>query len=205
MKVSTFLIGICLLFSFGSFAQPQQGRHVIGGSSSFNFTKSPTPVSNNYNLTFGISPMFGKFLTDNLLLEGGFGYSVAHYRTNNTTLLTRSTSHSISGIAEITRFFGVSDKFYITLGGFLNVGFGPSKTVNEIAGIVTTSNTYTVSSGLGLAPGLAFFLHENWMLYTKIGALGYSMIYYEGSGEMSHSVGYNFATNPFSLGFRYMF
>ena len=187
-----------------SFAQPKQGNYVIGGSTGFNFNKAANSLSNNYGSSFRIDPQVGKFMSDKFLLEGGLGYSLDHGRTNNNVLLSKNTSHSISGNIELTRFLPVADKLYFTLGAYINSSYGLSKSIWETFGSITTNQSNTVRAGIGITPGLAYFLNEQWMIYSNIGALGYDLTYFDSSGLTSHDVGYSFAANPFSIGVRYI-
>ena len=187
-----------------SFSQLQAGQYVIGGSSNFNYYKSSNASSTN-NFIFGVTPTFGKFLTDKLLLEGTLGYEINFSQTDHSSnLIQRNISHNITGGIALTRYFSIVDKFYVTLGGYLNAGFGPSKLSTISGGVKTSTSDFNVSSGVGVTPGLAILLNDRWLAFTNFGSLGYSLNYNDGTGISTHSLGYSLKTNPISIGVKYI-
>jgi len=197
--ILTLLIGIMYTYSF---AQPKQGNYVIGGSTSFDFDNSSITGVDNFSTSAHLIPQFGKFLSEKILLEGGIGYSWIYNRTNNNSILAKIHTHGILGNISINRFFALTDKLNFTLGGYLSSSIGFANSTWESSGNITTSSSNRLMAGIGATPGLAYFINDKWMVNAKVGSLGYSMTHF--GGNYFHHIGYNFTSDLFSLGIRYI-
>lgn len=204
MKNIVLLMTFSVVLVGTAFGQIEKGKYALGGNFGFNFYKEANSLSNNYSYSIDLAPSFGRFIRENLLLEGKIGYGLNHNRSNNGTSLTRTTGHEVFAMAKITKFFSITDKFHLTLAGYLSAAYEPRKSITEIGGISSTSSSFSVSSGLGARPGLAFLLNDNWLIHSSVGNFGYTMKYFETNDAISHRIGLNLEDSFFSIGIRYI-
>ena len=186
--ISTFAVLFLLVQT--SLAQPEKGKYIIGGTSSFGY--SANRVNDNINsLNFSIQPQFGKFISDKTVLYGGLGYQLRRQRNQN--LIT--SSQGFSATFGFTRFRPLVNGLYLTLDGRVNAGY------NYSSNPYTTDGYY--SAGIAFSPGLAYFLNDRWMIYSNIGSLYYNY-YTEPVGNFNNEFGYSFRANNFSVGARFI-
>ena len=200
MKKSLLLCLTVFSISFLSYAQPQKGLYELGGSVNFSYSKS----SKNWyylSLNSSISPEFGRFITDNLVLGGVMGYSFDYYKDPNSNPTSTIYEHGIGLGAYVTRYFGISDKFYFTITGSLYPKFGTQ--IKELGSV--KSNTNDLSFTLSAYPGLSYFINSKLAVYCSVGNLYYTGDYFFNSKSMSNAAGLSLSGSSIKLGVKYYF
>jgi hypothetical protein len=207
-KISLFVMMLVLLAN-NSFSQPAEGRMFAGGSFQF-LTGSEKQKANSTTTkvggttVFSLQPMVGLFIADNLAVGGGIGYSItANSRPvgDNDRIDTRSLFY----IAPFARYYLNTG----TVGAFaeasLGLGFGGSK----IKQGNNTSDGPSISTlGIGIAPGIYYYVAENISLDAKLGFLGYSRSqdkYDNGGKEIEQEFGLNLRTTSLQFGILFHF
>lgn len=189
MKALTTFAVLFLLVQT-SLAQPEKGKYIIGGTSSFGY--SANRVNDNINsLNFSIQPQFGKFISDKTVLYGGLGYQLLRQRNQDFTTYGQGFNASFG----FTRFRPLVNGLYLTLDGRINAGY------NLYSNSFISSDYY--STGIAFSPGLAYFLNDRWMIYSNIGSLYYNY-YTEPVNGFNNEFGYSFKANNFSIGARFI-
>jgi len=154
MKKTTILMSAIILFAFTTHAQTQKNWYIIGGNLSnigLDFQE------NNTAFSFNITPRVAWFVKDNLAVGAEVLAGV------NTSSGFTSVTY---GIGPIARYY-VSQKD-LTLGRarfFLDANVGIYGTNIKTTGIPSST---TNGLGIGIGPGLAYFLNENIALETLL-------------------------------------
>lgn len=156
MLSKTHLISFILLFSISLFGQEalNKGVFTLSGSMTYTSSSSTTNFLNienkTDNLTIGISPSFGYFIIDNLLIKSNlfFHYNeqTSYYNSFTPSLIDLSEDISRTNISR-DYTIGIGLKYYFRLSGFnpfISADYGYS---NAITGN-NDANTYTFSVGL---------------------------------------------------------
>jgi hypothetical protein len=199
MKTKLFLLGIMILaLSSGSIAQPAAGKGFVGGSFSIsasnNKQKSGSTTTENWKSTnFSIGPRAGFFLSDNLAVGAGVGFSRSsttypNYLMNNDRVV-RSSNFSLSPFARY--YFGIDNVGFFAEANS-SLGYGRSKVT---LGNTTTEGPKTSSFSMGIAPGFYFYVNENLSLDTRFGFLGFSRSQSKNNDDNKN------ITNGFSMDF----
>ncbi len=137
--------------SFSSFAQTEQGKFIVGGTASYQSTKSDAdnaePAEN-----FSLVPNFGYFVSDNFALGTGLGYtySKANFSSpsgQNEAIVVRPFGRYYMGLADQFKFFGQLS---------IPMAFGTTKSTDANGDVITKTGTST-TVGVAVSPGFAFF------------------------------------------------
>lgn len=166
----TFLI-ISVLFVGTTIAQPAAGGLFVGGS--FNFStgsekgkSATTTVELSSDLSFGIAPKVGFFMSDNMAVGASIGFST--YR-NEVAAANRVTNINDFEITPFARYYMGSGNFGLFGEGIISLGFGGSSTT---IGNITTEGPPTNSLRIGAIPGVYYFISENFALEAQFGFFG---------------------------------
>src|SRR5687768_16114017 len=113
-----FVAAIFLAVSIQSFSQFNKGDKVLGGTLSFNTSKSENSqygIVATKSTNFGIYPSFGILINSNLEIGGVLGYSSGHDEWSATETSTDRKSNYFTAGLYVQRYFVISDKFLFSL------------------------------------------------------------------------------------------
>jgi len=199
----TFLI-ISVLFVGTTVAQPAAGGLFVGGS--FNFSTigekaeaagTTTEISTEMN--FGIAPKVGFFISDNLAIGAGVGYSIWRWDDLPDNEIVRASLFEITPFA---RYYLGGEKFGLFGEGIISLGFGGSSVTD---GNITTEGNPVNYLTIGAIPGVYYFISENFALEAQFGFLGLERTV-ETSGQGAAEIrsiesGFSFELNPSTISF----
>lgn len=193
------------LFAFG-FANAQDAKEesaggmgfangdiFITGSVGFN-SESTGDLKEN---TFNIAPSVGFFVSDNIAIGGRLGYSSSKF------------DDGIGDDAESSTFsIGAFGRYYATPGSqfsmFVELGANyRSTSSNDGSGDEDVKST---GFGIALAPGISYFVSDNWAIEASIAALSYNTDKPDFDGaESTDNFGLNVDFTNVSVGVIYKF
>jgi hypothetical protein len=211
---SLFLLVIVISFCTAN-AQIQAGKSMLGfsisadnqvqSSGKFNAT-SYTDLSHTFSI--GLSPQYGYFLSDNLLVGLGVSYNYYSYQTNSyysdstPTDGLRDRQHNVYIYPYVRYYNNIGGNFYCFLQGSFSFGYSFEVQEHLQSGSSHTTDKYDTYS-LGIVPGLCYVISNKFLLETTIGGLGY---YYKIQGNNKASdFNFNFDISGIGLGFKYIF
>lgn len=207
---TTFIILLIVLISEVSVAQINKGAIFLDGSGGFNINRSVNDdVSNNYKTTYRNSQAYlgsqiAFFTSETFSLGAGVSFDFSRSSADNNGAKSKYSTNLVSLTTTATRYFNLVDKLYFT--GALTLAGGAGITKNEPD--ETKYNMYEVRTNV--APGLAYFISNRWMVTTTIGSLFANYRWrkfngpVEGNKYNEFNGGLSFELNTFSVGFRYL-
>ncbi|NBW37398.1 MAG: porin family protein [Cytophagia bacterium] len=186
------IIAILVLFTTTVKAQTAKGNMVIGGSFRFSSTTQQTTNDDLKSSSFGISPSFGYFVSDNLAVGVNVGFNSVNY--------TNDDKQSEFDFGPFVRYykFIADDKFAFTAdAGF---GLGSGKYDSQLSGERKTS-----SFNVYVSPGFAYFFSPKWSLDFQLQGISYSTNDPNKDADNDKGSYFTFGVSSFSpsLGFRY--
>ena len=202
-----------LLIYFGVNAQLEQGNVSLGGSFSFStrniYDDNPSGDVNINSNGFSFRPRIGYLVSDRAIF--GLGFEVyTHSNDIQENSLTRKYNTTSFSVEPFYRYyFSVGDKFGLFLHSAVSYGF--SKTKNSETNDLGTSETAITGRrfGLGVWPGINYFINNKWAVEAGFGGIGYSIAKNKSDGETSDAEskmnGFhaNFGISSFSLGVKF--
>lgn len=199
--VPLFLLVISIHVLVAQTSEPvesiNKGTKFIGGSFSFSSMK----IDETYKYSgVSIGPGMGYYIQDDLAFGGFLSYN---FSKNEQPNINSSSTFSGIGInVFILKNYRITNNFFFTLQPQLSVGSGKQEYSNIIA------NDYSrFDFGLGISPGMMFFVSRKFALQTSLGNLsyGYERRKPESGGNTSntHSFGLNGALSASSFAIRY--
>lgn len=193
--------------SFLSFAQPQKGTWIIGGSGSVFFQRPASDNPIDFRINAGVHPGIGRFVSDRLVLSGDVGYSFTLSEQGTVMVGTKYEEHSIDGGIGLTRYFSIGEQLFFTLNGSLDLGYARGVSSVENNNLFNSSSSLAnnqLRASINLSPGLAYFVNANWMITTQIGSLFYQISSSDQYPKTGHLAGYRFTANSFGIGVSYL-
>jgi outer membrane protein len=152
------------VFLGGNFGLNMSGGKFDNGTIT---TDKPTAVS------FNISPMVGKFLSENVAVGALIGFSFSQTNNNGTPEVINSSS--TIGITPFLRYYAIKmDKFSIFGQG--NLGFSYSGSMSKVNG-TSTHGPKTTTLSFTVMPGLAYDVSSKLSLETNINFLNLGLTY----------------------------
>jgi Outer membrane protein beta-barrel domain len=171
-----------------------QGDVYVTGSVGFGSTSKVTAYKTS-QVTF--SPTVGYFVTENISI--GLGLTVANGSVQNTEMSDTNKTNTFG--------IGVNGRYYFTPASkfsmFLGLGID-SRTDKQTP--ATGTATKFSSFGLGLEPGINYFVSKNFSIEAKIAALSYrsGKADYDGAeNESSFGLGVNLAAINFGVNYKF--
>ena len=145
------------------------GLNTSGGS----FDNGNITTDKPSSVSFNISPMVGKFLSENVAVGALINFTLS--RTNNNGTPEVINSSSAIGITPFLRYYAIKmDKFSIFGQG--NVGFSYSGSKSKVDG-TSTDGPKTTTLSLNVMPGLAYDVSSKLSLETNINFLNLGLTY----------------------------
>ena len=174
MKAALF-IGALILFSQSALtAQIEKGVTSLGGVASFESSKSTSSTSSsNYN-TFNLSPSYGRFITDKIMVKGRLNSILQNGTIDNTSsdFDYKYNSKLVNLEAEARYYFNPNAKWKLFGGISAGMTFTKSK-------ITYLGNSYPETNFKNNGPNFSVFGGVNRFLNNEIaleGTLGFSYI-----------------------------
>ena len=169
-----------------------EGDLFVSGSVGFNSTSQDEAKENSLNF----SPSIGYFVSDNIAAE--FGLIVGSNKFEEGDF--ESTNSNFGASLGATYFFTPSNQFSFTVGA--GVSYVSSK--SEIEGIDDESKVN--SFAIAVAPGINYFISDQFALRASVGALSYSSSKADFEGaEAVNSFGLNLNLSDINFGIVYKF
>jgi outer membrane protein len=167
------LIVIFVLFPFILNAQVFLGGNFGLNMSGGNLDNGNIKTDKPSTVSFNISPMVGKFLSENVAVGALIDFSFS--QTNNNGAPEVINSSSTIGITPFLRYYAIRiDKFSIFGQG--NVGFSYSGSMSKVDG-TSTNGPKTSTLSLTVMPGLAYDVSSKLSLETNINFLNFGLNY----------------------------
>src|ERR1035437_1739066 len=178
------IIIIILLQSLTAGAQIQTGTHVLSGIFQINTNNSKETNWQNdqteyKNLNYNISPSYGYYISENVAIGLGVGYSSYDDKTINSSLSNvKFSTENKNYVFNFSPFVRIThpiiEHLYCNLNIYFSYGIGsdesdytsPSFTIPPITGNQT-------SMSIGISPGLDYFLNNHFAL-----TFNYANLYY---------------------------
>jgi outer membrane protein W len=164
------ILTVAAVFAFG-FANAQDKKESGSGYAKGDlfvtgaFTLGSTNDKNSEEKTngFEIAPQVNYFVTENISLGARIGYATGKAETAGTTTADNSTLG-----------FGLAGRYYFTPASqfslFAELGVDYSSLTNNMPGSDYKFNEF----GLALAPGLNYFVSNNFSIEAKVAVLGFA-------------------------------
>lgn len=208
-------------------AQVQKGAMLLGGMVGFTHYNNDKDSFSNDQITgnhnskssiFTIIPRFGYFVGNTFELGIGAGYS---YRKSESSMENDNSSYGYSQEDKekkfkinpyLSKYFKISEKFYITGTFNLIAGFGkynsiftPSDSSNE------RDEEYNLFDlDINVTPGITYFINKNWALSGNIGQIYYSWSkkvldtdVEDKPNDSFSGFGFDMSFNTFAVGIQY--
>lgn len=173
MKKLLFLIAIFLV-AYKANAQTEAGNFMIGGNVYFNTSKVNNSPSSKQT-SFAIYPSAGYFISKNLAIGTGIGYSHNKYNIN----MAGGGTYSFSVIKEHQVYISPFARYYVDIAeqfklfGQFSVPISFGKTTDDATAAATNGQT-THAYGVALAPGIAFFPSKRIGIEFSVNGIGYT-------------------------------
>lgn len=183
-KLLLSLVAVSAL-AFGAQAQTEKGKVMLGGNVGFNTSKVDGASKADFN--FRAIPSVGYFVSDNLAIGTGVGYSY------DKSVSDRNLNQSFE-VAPFGRYYaGLSDQFKFFGQLSVPMSFGNNKAVNA-EGDTGDKTASTTRIGAYLSPGFAFYPTKRVGIEVSVNGLGYNN--YSVKNELT---GNKVKTNEFGL------
>lgn len=141
-----------------------KGTKFIGGSFSFSTSTTDEFLKST---TFSIGPEAGFYIKDDLAVGGFLGYN---YARNEQIGIDNFSSASVIGLtAFLLKNYKITNNLFFTLEPQLSLGFGKQRFSNP-----DFSDYSLFNFGLGVSPGVMFFVSRKFALQTTIGSLSFN-------------------------------
>ena len=183
MKSVTIFI-IVVLFTSLNMAQQKKALVSIGGEIGYSYSSDLEDIAygplENITSRYLINPSIGYFLTNNIELGIGLGFS----HTTNETKGENADSENKQNIFSISPFGRYYNYFNEDLGLFLELnllyGFGNSENVYRS---VTKTNNDVTNYSVKLNPGLFYYISNTILISASINVLDYQKTKYKLQGS----------------------
>ncbi len=192
------------LFSFNAHAQIEKGATTLGGSLQYNASKSTSSISNNSSTGFSISPSYGRFITDKIMVKGQLSTTLGKGNIVNSGTNAydyKSNLKALSIDAEVRYYFNPKAKWKFFGSASASKSF-QKYSFTSTQNNVSTTNKYNFDDlDYSIFGGVNKFINEDIALEAK---LGYSTdingLLFRGLGiqRKGHYIGFNLGLNNFT-------
>ncbi len=169
MKKTLLTLAAIAGLTIAANAQTEQGKFIVGGQVGFQTSKvKDTDVKNN---SFSINPTVGYFVSDNIAVGTGIGYSWAKQETN----ADNSVKTDAFQVSPFVRSYSGNGpfKFFAQLSVPMEWGKTTTETSNS------SSEAKFESYGVELAPGFAYFPTSKIGIELKVRGLYFNSYKYK--------------------------
>ena len=179
------------------------GRWFIMGQAGFNTSDK------GHNQTYAIVPQVGNFVSSDVALGLGIGYQGSKLETVNSNDNVIGTEKGNLFLVKpfARKYWGVAKNLFIF--GELAVPLGFGKVTNEqnLGNSTFSTEAKYTNIGVQVAPGLDYYLSDNWSLEATFGLLGWNSVKpKDGDASNSFNFGLNSGVdNGVKIGIKYTF
>lgn len=166
-------------------AQTEKGKFIVGGTIGYSSTKYDNEQNDNKQTNLDLLPSAGFFVSENLALGLGIGYSrnvnEIDYKADITIHLAYYMRKDISDYFTISPFIrhyvNISEKFKFFSQFSVPMKWGTKKYEidhkNPAADVIPDSKSKTTSIGVGIEPGLVYFPAKKIGIQLSVAGLSY--------------------------------
>lgn len=200
------LLATALAFGINVNAQEKEsvsleGRWFIMGQAGYNSSHEGDVQS------YSFAPQIGTFVSEDIALGLGVGYIGSKEESENANVVN-TNKESLLVVKPLARkYWNVANNFFIF--GELSVPLGFGKITNEtsLGNTTTSAEAKFTNIGVQLAPGLDYYLSDNWSLEATFGLLGWNSVKpKDGDAANSFNFGLNSGVdNGVKIGIKYTF
>lgn len=152
-------------FAVSTQAQTEKGKILLGGN--VGFSSSKVDGVNKSDIGFSVIPSAGYFVSDNIAIGTGVGYTY-------DKMVSKKTLNQAFEVAPFGRYYvGLSDQFKFFGQLSVPMSFGNNKVV-DADGKVGSKVASTTDIGVTVAPGFAFFPTKKIGIEFSVNGLGYN-------------------------------
>ena len=196
-----------LILGANAFAQENDngvsldGRWFIMGQAGYNSSNEGNTQS------YSIVPQVGNFVSEDVALGLGIGYigSKNESEVNNVTNTQKENLFVVKPFAR--KYWGVAKNLFVFGELSVPLGFGKNTSETSLGNTTTTGEAKYTNIGVQVAPGLDYYLSDNWSLEAAFGLLGWSSTKpKDGDSANSFNFGLNSGVdNGVKIGIKYTF
>jgi hypothetical protein len=181
--------------SGGGFAN---GDVFITGSVGFTSQSMGDFKSNSFNIT----PMVGFMVSDNIAIGGMLGYASSTADVDDPDFGTVEFKTNAFSVGAFGRYYATPSSDF-SFFGQASVAYISMTSEFDVAG---SEELKTTGFGIEVAPGISYFLSDNWAIEATIGALSYNTMKpdFEGA-ESTDTFGLNLNLQDVNVGVIYKF
>ncbi|SEK55588.1 porin family protein [Parapedobacter koreensis] len=198
MKKLFLTLSAAIAVTFAANAQTEKGKIILGGNVSYDYSKIKDLDTEGHSLS--IVPSAGYFVSDNLAVGTGLGYSYEKNTVDADIFGSSNTVHAFS-VAPFARLYKGDGNFKFFGQLSVPMAWGTAKADDTKLGNIETY-------GVELAPGFAYFPTSKIGIELSVRGLYYqnaSIKPEEGSNVTSNSFGLNADSFAPKLGVQFYF
>lgn len=187
MKKLFFASAFALFGAMNAQESGFEGKTFVMGQIGYNETAQQTELVGDVKVkTFSIAPTIGHFIAPTVAVGAGLGYSSAKVEGDSENLNTFSVTPLVR------KYWGVGNNLYIF--GQAAIPFSWSK----------YGDAKVSSIGFQVAPGLDYFITNNWSIEATVGAFGFNSVKPKG-GKSTTNTNLGLNLNDIKFGVKYVF
>ncbi len=173
MKTKFVATIVALTMSTTLMGQAAEGGYFAGGSFNFSISSSSstsgnTTIDGPTTTRFGINPIAGMFLDDNLAIGAGVGFNLNSQKTpmgDNDVTVTQT----VFSLSPFARYYMGAENVGLYAEAGIGVGFGGSSVKS---GNTTTDGPSIFNFDIGVVPGVYYYIAPGLSLEARFGFLG---------------------------------
>ncbi|MFC0774636.1 outer membrane beta-barrel protein [Terrimonas alba] len=194
MRKTLLSLIVASLFVLTAQAQIKRGSIFLGGDvSGYTYKTEWENAIDQKSKGLNISPVFGKFIKDNLVVGGSLSYSVSNTENDPGT---ENKAHGYGAGVFIRKYKNIgSSGFYLFIQGGLNGGYSKQKTDDPF----TTSEIKRTTIGINANPGISYAVGKKFHLETGFNNLIAASYSHEKGESNSNSNNVDYKSNGFSV------
>lgn len=205
MKKLILSIVTLAAISFSSNAQTEKGKFIVGGTASYQSTKSDADNA-KANESLSLVPNLGYFVSDNFAIGTGLGYNYS-----KTAVASPTGKEEAIIVSPFGRYYmGLSDQFKFFGQVSVPMAFGATNSTDANGDVIDKTGTST-SVGVAVSPGFAYFPTKKIGLEFALTGVSYNSYTVKdaneneikGAGREDFSFGTNFFTPKIGIQFHF--
>lgn len=200
-SISLVVLLLCSSLTYGQFSK---GDMYLGGAFSFSTHSTPMSGLENISRSFSVVPSLGYFINENMALGARVGYSNNYSKaTSSVSFVTENLDQSLITGFFARRYFSLSDKFFFTVIGSVDLNQGSNKQTETILNTTTVNKSKDLRVTAAVRPNFVFFPTPKWAFDVSIGNIGYTI--YKDITSKNTTNSFNLQYGAVSLGVSYYF
>ena len=196
-----------LILGANAFAQENDngvsldGRWFVMGQAGFNSADEGNDQS------YSFVPQVGNFVSSDVALGLGVGYIGAKQEAENGNVVSTNKQNLLLVKPFARKYWGVAKNLFVFGELSVPLGFGKNTDETALGNTTTTAEAKYTNIGVQVAPGLDYYLSDNWSLEAAFGLLGWNSTKpKDGDSANSFNFGLNSGVdNGVKIGIKYTF